>query len=491
MDFLNLLIPKEKIVGMEISDRKIRLLYLEKDAYGKIKISGNGEADIEKGIIVSGVIKDGARLKEALAKARKIFLPAKTLSNFVIVAIGQKGVYSEIFEFPKDLTGGQLLEAISLNVAANLPIPLSECYVDWQIIGFENNKNKVLVSLISKKTVDGYIDALKKNNFNLIALEPISLSLSRSADLPEDPVVFIHFSDDGLVSIVYKNRIPYFSQYESWPELAGGKPVNDIESITSVLRAKIKNLINYFEAEYKNDKIKKVLIMSDEAGIGAVVESIGINSVSVEEAKPDIGPLENNSWMKVAGAAKRAFISRGDDTIISLLPVGTETLYETQKAVSFIKSIVLLMASLSVFYTLVFAAYFVFVSSMESRVNMQLEARIAMPPPPEYQNIEAETKEFNGYARDLLKISSAVKMDYAKILEDINTFGAPGIYLTGISLGKTNEYVSISGIAANRENLDAFKYQINNSALFKEARYSVQNIAQKSNIPFNLSLQLK
>lgn len=491
MDFLNLLIPKEKIIGMEISDWKIRLLFLEKDAYGKIKISGEGEADIEKGIIINGVIKDSVRLKEALDKARKSFVPAKAWSNFIIIAISQKGVYSEIFEFPKDLTGGQLLEAISLNAAANLPIPFTECYIDWQVIRSENNKNKVLVSLISKKTVDGYINALKEKNFNLIALEPISLSLSRSVDLPDDSVVFLYFTDDGLTSIVYKDKIPYLSQYESWTELSGDKPMADISSIAAVLKVKIKSLINYFETEYKNDKIKKVFIASDEAGIGAVIESIGAMPVAIEEAKKNVDSLKNNGWLKAAGAAKRAFVSRGEDMIISLLPVGTETLYDAQKAVSFIKSIFLLLVSLSVFYTLVFFAYFVFVSSMESRVNAQLEARNKVSLPPEYQKIDAETREFNGYAHDLLRITSAGKKDYAKILEDINTLSSPRVYLTGISLGKSADYVSVSGVAATRENLDAFKYQIDNSDFFKEAKYSIQNIAQKNNIPFSVSLYLK
>lgn len=491
MDFLNLLIPKEKILALEISDRKIRMLYLEKDAYGKIKIGGISQENFGDGVISNGIIKDKARFGDILLKAKSGFKPAKQMPNFVIVTIPQNGVYSEILEFPKDLTSGQLIEAISLNAAGNLPFALSDCYLDWQIIENVNSKNKVLVSLISKKTVDSYTEILKEKKFNLIALEPISLSLSRAVDLPDDPVIFLYFSNSGVTSIAYKNKFPYLSQYESWSELSDGKGVKDIGDISSILRSKIRSMVNYFENEYEGSKIKKILIMNDETGADAVVENIGEMPTSIEVAKPKLNLFKDDSCVQVSGAALRAFIPRGEDTIISLLPVGTESLYETQKAVSFIQSILLLLSSLSLFYVAVFAASFIFVSSMESRTNAQVEARVKMPLPVEYQKIESETVEFNGYARDIAKIYAGNKKDYSEILEAVNKLNAPGISLNSASYTDANDYISVSGVALNRDIFDSFKSLIDNLNIFRDVKYSVQNIAQKNNIPFSLTLYPK
>ncbi len=491
MDFFNFLIPKEKIVGVEISERKLRMLYLKKDAYGKIRPAGASEVVLEEGVIVSGAVKNKELLSKALEKLKENFVPWKALSNFVIATIPQNGVYSEVLEFPKDLTGGQLIEAISLNAASNFPFPLTECYLDWQVIGTEGNKNKVLISLIYKKKADEYIDIFKENKFELIALEPASLSFSRAVDFPGDPLVFLYFTNDGITGVVYKDKFPYLSQYETWLELSGGKALSDIGDIAAILKKKIKSLASYFENEYENIKIKKVLLINDEASAGAIIESIGVMPIAVEEAKPSMDFNKDNSWLQAAGAAKRAFIPRGEDTIISLLPVGTESLYDTQKAISFAKSIMLFAASLSVFYLAVFTAAFILISSLEAGVDSRLEARTRMPLPVEYRKIEEETGEFNKYARDLAKIYSQTGMDHAEILKNMDKLNMAGISFTNMNFNNSTDYISVSGIALSRENLNAFKYRIDNSDLFKKIDYSVQNIAQKNNIPFNLNLHLK
>lgn len=491
MDFLNLLVPKEKIVGIEITDEKLRMLYLEKDTLGAIKTAGKSEEDMEEGVVEFSAVKDRAKLSKALASLRKKFKPRRRLSNFAIVTIPQIGVYSEIFDFPENLDGDQMVEAIGFSAAANLPLPLAECYMDWQAIESGNAKKKVLVSLIAKKTADSYIEILKENGFHLIALEPYFLSIARSVEIPDDPVIFLNLTTEGVTSVVYSKKAPYFSQFEFWSEVSRGKEIRSADDFAKIIKAKVKKIKSYFESRQSDLKIKKILFLVCGADAKEIIKSVGESEIKFEEARLKIPAAENCEWASVAGAAMRAFVPRSEDTIISLLPVGTEDFYEIKKAESFAKSVLFLVFSLAVFYIAVFAAMFVFISFQERNISRQLELRSNALVPPEYARKERETKEFNGFISDLEKTYSVSSADYAAVLQNIGRLNTSGITLASVNFTNPAGPIAASGMALERQNLNAFKFQMENSDNFINAKFSVQNIAQKNNIPFSVTFFMK
>lgn len=491
MDFLNLLIPKEKIVGIEIASHKLRALALAKDSFGNFSIYGKSEVNLEEGVIDFGAVKDSKKLSEAIAKLKETFKPQKAFSPFAIVTISQNGVYSDILEFPKNLTNEQLIEAISFNAAKISPMPLSESYLDWQIIEKGNNKDKVLISLISKKIANSYINVLKENGFKLIALEPSSFSISRAAEITDDSILFLYLTDEGATSIIYSNRNSYLSQFEFWQEISSGSQIKDLEDLSKVLKIKIASLSRYFENQYRKAKIKKVLLMSEGFDAEQIIKNIEIKDMAVEKAKSGIPSIKNYDWIPVAGAAKRAFIPRSEDTIISLLPIGTESLYEEQKIESFAKSILAIFSVLMIFYTAVFALALFFVSYLGKDIAAQMEKRSNLPMPLEYQKIDSETKEFNNYVSDLSGIYAKTNVDYEALMEKIGSLNFSGITLSNINFGNTAGPIFASGVASSRENLNVFKSGLTNSSYFDNVKFSVQNIAQKSNIPFSINFNLK
>lgn len=491
MDFLNLLIPKEKIVGLEISSRRLRMLALKKDSFGNISVQGKSEADLEDGVIDFGTVKDRKKLSEAIAKLKKTFMPQSALSAFAIVTISQNGVYSDILEFPKNLTNEQLVETISFNASKSLPLPLSECYLDWQAIEKGQTKEKVLISIIPKEIADAYISVLKENEFKIIALEPASLSIGRAADISNDSVLFLYLSEEGITSMIYSNSNCYLSQFEFWKESSGGAPIKDIGDLSRVLKIKIKNLAHYFENQHHKAKVKKVLLMSEGFDADEIIKNMDFKDMPIEKAKSGIPSIKNYDWIPAAGAAKRAFVPRSEDTIISLLPVGTESLYETQKAVSFAKSILVIAATMAAFYSAVFIMAFFFISYLGKDIAAQMDERNSLSMPVDYAKIDRETKEFNSYASDLSGVYSKTNADYAAALEKISKLNSPGIILSGISFSNLAGPVSVSGVASTRENLNAFKFRAANSSSFDNVKFSVQNIAQKNNIPFGISFILK
>lgn len=491
MDFLNLLIPKEKIVGIEIGNQKLRMLALAKDSFGNIFVRGKSEVDLEDGVIELGAVKDGEKLSAALAALKKTFKPQSALSPFAIVTVSQKSVYSDILEFPKNLTNDQLIEAISFNIAKSSPLRLSECYLDWQLIEKGKTKDKILTYIIPKEIVNAYKSALEENGFSLIALEPSSLSIGRAAEITSESVLFFYLTDEGATGIIYSGNNSYLSQFEFWQEASGGAPINDLGDLSKVLKTKIKKLSHYFENQHGKGKIKKILLMSEGFDADEIIKNIDCENIIIEKAKSGILSIDNYDWIPVGGAAKRAFIPRSEDTIISLLPIGTESLYETQKMISFATSILIVAATVMLFYLAAFASSLFFISYLGKDLSRQMEFRSNMPMPADYAKIDQEAQEFNSYVSDLLSISSKTGIDHGILMEKINSLNSGGVSLTNINFDNISGAIAVTGVASSRESLSAYKFQLTNSLVFGNVKFSVQNIAQKSNIPFSLSFNLK
>lgn len=491
MDFLNLLVPKEKIVGIEIGNQKLRMLALAKDSFGNISVAGKSEVELDEGIIELGTVKDGKKLSAALALLKKTFKPQRALSNFSIISVSQKSVYSDILEFPKNLNNEQLIEAVSFNIVKSSPLPLGECYLDWQLIEKGKLKDKFLTYIIPKKIVDAYKTVLEENGFSLIALEPSSLSIGRAAEITNEPILFFYLTDEGLTSIIYSDNNSYLSQFEFWQEASEGAPIDDLNGLSKVLKAKIKNLSHYFENQHGKEKIKKVLLMSEGFNADEIIKNINCENMLIEKARSSISSIDNYDWIPVGGAAKRAFVPRSEDTIISLLPVGTESLYEKQKMNSFAGSIFIIVSTIMLFYVAAFTASLFFISYIGADLGRQMEYRGNMPMPVDYSKINQETQEFNSYVSDLSSVSSKIGTDYGIIMEKISSLNSGGVSLANISFDNTSGVIAVSGVALSRENLNAFKFQLTNSAVFGNVKFSVQNIAQKSSIPFSASFNLK
>lgn len=490
MNLIKLLIPKEKIVGIDISSQKLRMFYLEQDAYGNIVIKGKSEVEIENGTIILGEVKDKNKLSAALEKLKQAFTPIKLLSNFAIVTIPPDKIYSEIMEFPKVLDSQQLLEAISTNAADKLPFPISSCYFDWEIIGENNGKSQVLVSLAKKDVIDPFIETLRGAGFELIALETYFFSLERIIDLPESPTVLIYFTDDGISCTIYKKKRPYFSQFETWEETSFGKKFKNINDLKNVIKGKLDMLSLYFESRNDPQTIEKALIISREFNSDGLIKKIGKMRFPIEKAAIKINPFENNDWLPASGAAARAFIPRSDDTITSLLPIGTESLYETQKAISFSKSILFFISSLSLFYISIFSAFLLFISSLETSLTSQLNMKNSIPISAEYEKMAADTKALNNYISDIVNIQSSGNDNYANIIEKINKLALTGTSFSSVSLNESG-IINISGISASRESYRYFKNAISASSDFSNIVVSSPDIAKKNDINFVITMRLK
>jgi hypothetical protein len=162
-----------------------------------------------------------------------------------------------------------------------------------------------------------------------------------------------------------------------------------------------------------------------------------------------------------------------------------------QKMTSFASSIFIVAATMMLFYVMALTASFFFISYIGNDINLQMESRGNMPMPVDYAKIDEDTKEFNSYVSDSSGVFSKTNADYGAKMEKINSLNSNGISLVNIGFDNVSSVIAVSGIASTRENLNSFKFQLAGSEIFSNVKFSVQNIAQKSNIPFNVSFNLK
>lgn len=490
MNLIKFLIPKDKIVGIDIGSKAIRMLYMEQDAYGNISIKGKSDVELPETVIDSGAVANEKILVEAFNKLKNGFRPKKYLSNFAIVSIPPNKIFSCILEYPKILDNQQLLEAITTNAQENFPYNLSTCYFDWEIIGTKNEKYQVLVSMAPKKVIDEYIKALKSSGFDLIALETHFLSLERIIDLPSSPTILAFLADEGINYIVYVDKRPYFSQFETWQEISGRRPLKNLSDLQKSIKFKIDTIHLHFESK-SGMRIEKALIAGFGFDADKVIKKIGKTRFPVEKAVIKIKLPEKGERLIAAAAAARAFIPRSDDTIISLLPVGTESLYETQKAVSFSKSILFFISSLAIFYSVVLSAFLLFVSSLETNLSHQLNLKNSIPISAEYSKMAAETKEFNAYLKDTAMISPLSNANSSLDIEKIGKLLVPGIFFNSVSIDYSSKTAIVSGMASSRESFRFFKNSLANSSDFSNLLVSSSDIAKKYDINFSLTMNLK
>jgi type IV pilus assembly protein PilM len=142
----------------------------------KSKIVGYGVNEFDSDIIEDGVIKDYKALAGAANQLFTSQLQGQINTKRVVATIPAAKVYSRVINQPANLSKADLNEAVNLEAAQYIPIPLEDLYIDYSITGKNDQEIDILLVGAPKKIVDSYI-----NFFELIGLELCALETTISA----------------------------------------------------------------------------------------------------------------------------------------------------------------------------------------------------------------------------------------------------------------------------------------------------------------------
>lgn len=284
MEFLNL---KPQAFGLDISDNSLKIAKLKKKG-GFLSLASFGEFPIKPGIIEAGEIKNEDALvsviKESLAKVKG----EKLRTKYAVVSLPEEEAFMRVIQMP-NMAEEELKSAVQFEAENHIPLPISEVYLDFQVVQpLQNHLDHldVLIAALPRKIVDPYVSCLKKAGLIPLALEIESQAIARATIKNEVSPVPVLLADLGATS----TRLGIYSGYAL--RLAFSIPVSS-RKFTEALVSNLK--ITFDEAEkikikYGLEKPKKTKL-EEKTGDNEFEKTIIMDEKNFEALVPVLTDL--------------------------------------------------------------------------------------------------------------------------------------------------------------------------------------------------------
>lgn len=463
MNLLRVITREESIAGLEISDDYLRLALLELKGKDKTKLEIRAlvEIPLTTGTVINGYIKNQ---DDFIALLKKLIKKSTIKIRYIIVSLPASAVYSRVFTFPKTIQDAKIEETMKLIINFQLPIKPDEVYLDWEKIS-DNEHNEVFFASAPRPLIDEYLKIFKVVGLKTVAIEFHPMSFSRVVELPVNNAAMIVASDKTNGSFfVIKNKTLYFSRVAPFSLLT-----------KKSLKEETRKIIDFYESD--GGKISQLInLNASKAGtifrVGALTEKDGWK------------------WFTSVGAGWRGLLARSQDTIVSLMPVGTEDAYEYQKATTFAGFLSAIAITLAIFFSIAFIAGWTLMATMQHNTLNRIDSLTTVNTQGDFTALENKATQFNelvGAASDLVKTIP----NWSVLIEDLKGRVTEGIIITELSLPSPEQILTVKGTAQSRKQLNSFKKSLDESRFLSEVKLPLTNLEQKENIPFSVSFKLK
>ena len=174
------------VFGLDIGYETLRLVQVKKGLNGASLI-GCSNIPLTEKILEKDRIRNKAEvaslIKEACRKAKPFPITAKR----IVSALPETFAFSKTIQMPK-MSAKDYAEAVPLEAAQYLPIPIGEAYFDYQTLIAHPEKDLVdiLVVAAPKQLVEDYVEVTQMAGFELAALETKPLAIGRALLSPKE-----------------------------------------------------------------------------------------------------------------------------------------------------------------------------------------------------------------------------------------------------------------------------------------------------------------
>ncbi|KKQ18306.1 MAG: Type IV pilus assembly protein PilM [Berkelbacteria bacterium GW2011_GWA1_36_9] len=162
---------KKPIMGLDIGYKTLKVMQLRGDGPGA-KVVGVAEIQIPPKILSKEGIKEKKALSEAIIAAIRSAQPHPITARIVSSALPESLVFTKSVDLPT-MTTQEINKNIPYQAGEFFPIPPSETYMDWQVVGAlpGTNTTDVLVVAAPKIIIDSFAEAIKMTGLELMSLE--------------------------------------------------------------------------------------------------------------------------------------------------------------------------------------------------------------------------------------------------------------------------------------------------------------------------------
>jgi len=342
VSFLN---TTEVAFGLDISDRNLRMVQLEKSAK-KIKVQLYNEIKLPPDCILGGEIKQPKIFLDSLNKMMKTKIGHGQLSDEVISVLPEEKTFFKILNIPL-VADEEIIEKIKEILPQDIPVDFNDIYMDYQIIEKNDNGLMVLVGVSPKNIIESYVDILAKANLIPTVLEIESAPISRLLlEQPNDqkPQIIIDIGAQRTGLFLYDKTIKFtvslpisgnnITKYIAdtldmkWDEAEKAKIVCGLDKtkchgalleiftdIINELSSRITKAISFYSYNFADaKKIEKILLCGGGANF--------IDIATVLEAKLKIPVTISNPWSTIANPNDKFFNAERSQSFVTALGLG-------------------------------------------------------------------------------------------------------------------------------------------------------------------------
>ena len=162
------------LFGFDIGHGSLKVMQTERRGK-QSRVVGYGTASFDPGAMQDGVIVDPKAIAKATQELFKHGLIGEITTKRVVVAIPAYRTFTRLINLPR-LTGSQLKEAVELEAEQYIPIPLSELYLDYDVVDQNAEKLDVFAVAVPRKIVESQLQLIK-----LLGLEPVGIETTIDA----------------------------------------------------------------------------------------------------------------------------------------------------------------------------------------------------------------------------------------------------------------------------------------------------------------------
>ncbi len=184
--------------GLDIGFETLKLCEVAKITSKGVEIWGTVEYPITEPILDRDRIRDMSAASNMIKEACRKATPHPIRAKKIVTALPETFVFSKTIQMPK-MSDKELATAVPNEAAQYLPIPITEVYVDFQILSTHPDEAlmDVLVAASPKKLVDDYVEMAKMAGMELAALETKPIATGRAIIKDKtNSIVIVHIGTE-------------------------------------------------------------------------------------------------------------------------------------------------------------------------------------------------------------------------------------------------------------------------------------------------------
>lgn len=322
---------KVQAFGLDISDSSIKVMQLSKHKHGFFP-TAYSILESPKSLIANHLIADEQKLADYITQAVRAAKHIDT--KYVVASVPEAKSFVRILKIP-GMSETEIDRAISWELEQDIPLPIDQVYLDWEIVKQDADVNHVLVMATPKDYVDSLVNAIKLAKLKPIAIELESQAVARSLvgteqlgqstlviDISTMITSFVIVSSTGVLE--YTSNIPVGGQHisESISNKLGvaikeaeeikittglmgeSKKGNLSQAILPVLDQivdEIRNVVNFHkDHSLLSTPVNKIILCGGGARLQGLPDYINAR-LTVGAAAPIEHIVLGNPWINIGG----------------------------------------------------------------------------------------------------------------------------------------------------------------------------------------------